>query len=328
MGQSDGWDGLSGSDRFNSMVNSKVVARVNFPQLALKALARCAKSPALACDIARYFVNDAKSALGIHRYPVHQIFVIGLPKSGTTWLHNMLLELPGFNPRYYPSLSKKDEEGRFLPESEYDNIDNSFFTHAPKHGYSAYRFHIRASDRNLEILTRQANKWVVTYRDLRDVCVSRYFHYKSAPDNHYYPLYQRLPQQEAFDHTIEIMRTQFLPWIQGWREAARRMPGQICEVRYEQLWSDTRNELERVLGFFGIRAPESFFENALATKISAPKDLKESLGDRTRFVKRNTARKGGTGGWREYFTESQKEAFKKFAGDFLIELGYEKDKNW
>jgi len=301
---------------------------MSLPVLAWKAVKRCVKSPAFAYDMAKYFVNDAGSAFGIHRYPVHQIFVVGLPKSGSTWLHNMLLELPGFNPRYYPSLSKKDEEGRFLPEGEYDNIDDSFFQYVPRYGYSAYRFHIQASDRNIAILNRQAGKWIVTYRDLRDVCISRYFHYRSAPENHYYPLYHSLPQAEAIDHAIEIMRTQFMPWIQGWREAAGRMPGKICEVRYEHLWNETRPELERVLGFFGIQAPESFFEKALATKIKEPKDLAKSLGDQTRFVKRSSARKGGTGGWREYFTESQKEVFKKFAGDFLIELGYEKDRNW
>lgn len=189
--------------------------------LAWKALKRCVRSPAFVLDVARYFATDTKSMLGMYRYPVHQIFVVGLPKSGTTWLHNMLLELPGFNPRYYPSLAKKDDGGRFLPESEFDNIDDSFFAHVPRFGYSAYRFHIRASDRNFDILKRQAGKWVVTYRDLRDVCISRYFHYRSAPETHYYPLYQSLPQNEAIDHTIEIMRTQFMPWIKEWRERLR-----------------------------------------------------------------------------------------------------------
>ena len=39
-------------------------------------------------------------------------------------------------------------------------------------------------------------------------------------------------------------------------------------------------------------------------------------------------RSGKTGGWREEFTVNNKKHFKKLAGDFLIELGYEKNNNW
>ena len=40
------------------------------------------------------------------------------------------------------------------------------------------------------------------------------------------------------------------------------------------------------------------------------------------------ARKGVSGDWRNKFTPEHKARFKEIAGDLLIELGYEKDKNW
>ncbi len=38
--------------------------------------------------------------------------------------------------------------------------------------------------------------------------------------------------------------------------------------------------------------------------------------------------KGSIGGWQTYFKEEHKDAFKKVAGDLLIELDYEQDLNW
>jgi hypothetical protein len=39
-------------------------------------------------------------------------------------------------------------------------------------------------------------------------------------------------------------------------------------------------------------------------------------------------RKGIAGDWKNVFTEQDKRDFKTVAGDLLIEIGYEKDKNW
>ena len=39
-------------------------------------------------------------------------------------------------------------------------------------------------------------------------------------------------------------------------------------------------------------------------------------------------RSGKIGGWNEEFTENNKNNFKKTAGNFLIEQGYEKNNSW
>lgn len=41
-----------------------------------------------------------------------------------------------------------------------------------------------------------------------------------------------------------------------------------------------------------------------------------------------TFNEGQVDGWKEYFSDAHKEAFKKYAGQLLIDLGYEKDLNW
>jgi hypothetical protein len=41
-----------------------------------------------------------------------------------------------------------------------------------------------------------------------------------------------------------------------------------------------------------------------------------------------TFRQGKIGSWKQYFTQEHKELFKKYAGQLLIDLGYEYDFNW
>jgi hypothetical protein len=41
-----------------------------------------------------------------------------------------------------------------------------------------------------------------------------------------------------------------------------------------------------------------------------------------------TFNEGQIDGWKKYFTDEHKKAFKKVAGRLLIDLGYEKDLNW
>lgn len=165
----------------------------------------------------------------------------------------------------------------------------------------------------------------MVYRDIRDLCVSRYFHYRSDPNSHFFPLYQRLSIQGALDQSVEIARDELVPWIQGWRAAARQFEGRICEVRYEDLWGDPAAELERILAFLGIRAPESFLRNAAATKIA---DAQPGRVDGPRLLRSAAARPDGVGGWKAHFSGPLKEQFKKVAGESLIDLGYEKDYNW
>ena len=46
------------------------------------------------------------------------------------------------------------------------------------------------------------------------------------------------------------------------------------------------------------------------------------------FGESNTFRSGQIGSWKKHFSETDKIAFKKIAGQLLIDLGYEKDFNW
>ena len=133
-------------------------------------------------------------------------------------------------------------------------------------------------------------------------------------------------------------RSLFNPdWLAGtaeeWAEMTRtaRADGRkllgdrYLELRYEDMQEDAEREVRAILEFLGADASParaaSCVEHASferATKGRKPGDERP-----TQFL-----RMGIAGEWRKVFTERDREAFKAAAGDFLIELGYERDKAW
>ncbi len=284
------------------------------------------KNPQILSFFANYLKNDVYSILGFYKYQQHIIYIAGLPKSGSTWLYNMMLEVPGYNKRFYNGPVILDEDGKHM--NNWDDISDETFRHAPKRGYSVVKEHTRFSDESWEIITRHMGKMVVLYRDPRDVCVSLYHHHKNDEDHHLYKVFKSLDKDEGIDVAMKIVEEEYIAWIVGWKKAIVEHNGQILELRYEDLWTNPDQELKRVLDFYNLKVDEERLNRMLGTKISKEQDLKKSLKDSDKSLKFNTARKGGFGGWKNYFSEDQKEKFKSFAGDLLISLGYEKDYDW
>jgi hypothetical protein len=93
----------------------------------------------------------------------------------------------------------------------------------------------------------------------------------------------------------------------------------VYQIRFEDLVSDEKEDhLRRIMAFFLAHQEAEWTEDTLfkhALQNIAPK-------------KSHTFRRGERSGWRTAFAPEHKQALKKYAGDLLIELGYEKDQNW
>ena len=292
----------------------------------LKIVIKIIKAPKLLLGILKYLINDLKSFVWIYHYPAHIVFVIGSPRSGTTWVQNMLLEIPGYNPRSHKSILPIDQQTRF--ETTFNDFSENYFNNVPNYGYSVCRGHLSSSETNLKLLNDHVDKIVLIFRDIRDVCVSLYYNNKTLSENYYYEYYQSLSDIEAFDFTIYLVITHIVPWVENWHEYSKNNSEKLYVIKYEELWEDTSKELRGIISFLGVQIQESFINKALCLKIKKAQDLKTNSEKGGGFRKVNTARKGGVGGWKYYFTEKQKNRIKKSAGKLLIELGYEKDFNW
>lgn len=119
----------------------------------------------------------------------------------------------------------------------------------------------------------------------------------------------------------------------GWRNQVTQarhnghtLGANYMEVRYEDLLEKPEEEVQRLLDFLGADDSSDDIVKACIDSASFEKwtkGRKRGEEDAASFF-----RKGVAGDWKSIFTERDKQVFKDVAGDLLIELGYEKDKDW
>ncbi|UOF90560.1 glycosyltransferase [Fodinisporobacter ferrooxydans] len=271
--------------------------------------------------------NNNSRAIAKHMIALPKILVNSVPKSGTNLLTQIIQGIPGMEQDrldfYY-----HDENYSFHENyRELLKIQSGQFAvgHIPYHS-------------NLAVECKQRLiKQIMIYRDLRDVAVS-WSHFISTMQQH--PLYP------AFQNRIKSREQRLLAIIRGTKLLPMEIPNgyegdtypniyeefkpiydwmhspDICSVRYEDLM---KNEISRYTTLLKI---VEFLWSDL-------KQLQLEKHDIVRFMEQNinpersaTYRQGKIGSWREEFNQEHKEAFKRIAGNFLLELGYETDPDW
>ncbi len=199
-----------------------------------------------------------------------------------------------------------------------------------------FRGHIAANKELIGFFARHPIKHIFIYRDLRDVIISMYFGWErnqGVVDSWPFRYFKSLKSEEQ--------KISFL--IEGWPDCHSS-----CDFPFE---IDYPNIGER----FSENLPWLSNEDCLAIKFEdlAPIDKRPKLletvaryllGERLtskecmRMVlameqgcnpaSSKTFRKGVSGEWQRYFTKEQKRTFKDVAGQYLIDLGYERDFDW
>ncbi|HEX5807461.1 MAG TPA: sulfotransferase domain-containing protein [Anaerolineales bacterium] len=162
------------------------------------------------------------------------------------------------------------------------------------------------------------------FRDPRDVAVSHVFYVTDMERRHvHHHYYQSLPDFDARlkvsilgrpDAGVEFpnIADRFAPYL-GWLTQAS-----VLKIHFEDLIQDRPATLNRIMDHFLARVP-----------LQAPRQsILDSLETAINPARSPTFRSGKTGEWRQHFTEAHKRAFKDVAGDLLVRLGYEKDRDW
>ena len=284
-----------------------------------KIFTKLLKNPIIIKEICEYVKNDFLSGLKIYRYEHNILFVAGLPKSGSSWVGNMLAMVPGYNLR-----SINDPQNKAF----YHDVCESIFSSLPKKSYSVMKLHTKCSGENLRIIRKYVKKVIITYRDLRDMCVSRYFHIKVDPRHPDYRAYNDLSLEDGISRSIDAVGGYYVSWVKDWLDAALSDKDTFLTVKYEDLNRETHDTLKRILEFCAIRPDAALVDSLASTRIKKEADLEGALKRDLPGKLRSSARKGIVGEWKDYFNGAHKAKFKKVAGDLLIGLGYEKDFNW
>lgn len=96
------------------------------------------------------------------------------------------------------------------------------------------------------------------------------------------------------------------------------------EIRYEDLLLDTPALFGRVLEFLGADSDERVIQRCLrSSDFERASSRSQGEEDSASFF-----RKGVAGDWRNVFTAEDREIYKKYAGEQLVEFGYEKSPDW
>ncbi|MCK4783544.1 MAG: sulfotransferase domain-containing protein [Desulfobacteraceae bacterium] len=265
------------------------------------------------------FAADRFAGFGGYDYPHRIIFLAGMAMGGSTWMKNLLAGIPGYYSRSVP-----------MPEDvQYrQDICDAAFERIPKSGYTLFKTHLNPSQDNLECIMRNGvDKILVTYRDLRDVAMSRYHRlvdYPKDPSAFDFVDYRKMGKEKALDHSIESVAENYIPWIMGWIQLAKMDQKRYHFTRYEDLKRDTKGEFLSVLRFYGIELPDAMVDCIIEAG-KGRGSIKNNMKSATvlPFGLSSNFRSGKVGGWREEMNSNHIAKCKKLFGSALIELGYE-----
>ena len=272
-------------------------------------------------------ISDIAALFGKYKYKYNIIFIAGMPYSATTLVKNMFGFTPGYYTRYTP-----------MPEDVHVNqdISHSAFRYCPKWAFTLFKTHLNPWQENINIIQKNnVKKVVVTYRDLRDVSVARYYRQLNWPKKKtesYYKDYSVLNKEDAINHSISIIAKVYIPWIEGWFEISKKNKNFVHFCKFEDLKTSQAKEFSKMLEFYEIKMSNEQIDKIIdiveknKNKVSMEKNLYQSALLPWAFA--TNFRSGKIGSWKQEFTENNKNYFKKLTGDFLTKYGYEKDNNW
>lgn len=239
------------------------------------------------------------------------VFLSEYPKSGGSWLGNMLAEA----------------------------LDVPFPTHSPIPRVGPCVFHNHWGP------TRRLHRVIYLMRDGRDTMVSLYFHrmraiateldrpFNVAMKRRYEKLFGAgFDTDDTHAHLGKFIESEMLHprmsrlhWgdhVLGWLSMRDRLSS---VVMYENLRADPAGEMQRITSGLDLNIDA---ENVRQT-VDRFSFSKMAGGRQPGHENRQSfIRKGVVGDWRNHFNREAGEIFDHFAGDALVAAGYEPDRNW
>lgn len=252
-------------------------------------------------------------------YDVPILFIAGLPKSGTTWMENMLSSYPGYEPMMIPEAIRYelDHGGSHdfdLPSSLFERLDEVL---------AVLKLHVHGSEHNVEQLGDADLPYLIMYRDLRDVAISHYFYVRRTPWHPEYGTYANLDVEAGLVHFGRTLLPAFDDWVRSW-ERNRHQENSLI-VRYEDLLSDTETIFSDVARLYGLDDSKETIQDIVEAH-----SFENVSGGRERGQQSESSffRKGVSGDWKNHFTDQVREVFKENAGGFWVDHGYEEEPGW
>ncbi len=195
------------------------------------------RTPARLQDYAR---GVTSAELGRH------IFVACAPKSGSTFLKNLLTDLTGFRDVFSVYAGLQNEQDLDLPQLATFARENT-----------VTQQHCRASEANIHLMQAFGIRPVVLVRDIFDTVISLRDFYDGGF------VYSTFFEREHYialdgDARLDLLIDFAVPWyfqfVASWQRAEREGRLPMLWLNYRDVTEHTVATLERILGFYGMRA--------------------------------------------------------------------------
>lgn len=110
-------------------------------------------------------------------------------------------------------------------------------------------------------------------------------------------------------------------------ELGRKLYGErYLSLRYEDLMANPMGELQRIWAFLGVDANLDGLASAVDAELNTNLDAAWQRKKAREIAE--PLQKGKAGSWRDLFTERDKQLFKQFGNQVLVNWGYERDDSW
>lgn len=239
-------------------------------------------------------------------------FIVSYPKSGNTWMRFLIANLIS------------NEQIDFL------NIENII----PAINVNTNRKISKLTSPRFinchQPFDFRYKKVIYIIRDGRDVAVSYYFYLKKMAN-------LKLEFSDYLENFVSGKLDNFGSWgenVLSWTRTLRDEPNRFLAIRYEDLLLEPNKEVEKICSFLDLKATSEEINCAVAnSKFSKMAEIEKKQERKASWFKNSNkeikfVRNGKSGGWKDIFTEGDKQTFKRYFGALLIELKYEEDLNW
>lgn len=197
------------------------------------------------------------------------LFIACVPKSASTFLKNLLVNLTGYRDLFTVYAAGQSEHEIYLPTlRESAHLD------------TVTQQHCRASDANIHLMQAFGIRPVVLVRDIFDSVMSLFdFYNKGAFQNSYFRAdWQALDEEMKIDLLIENVIPWYFQFVASWDLADKQKRLEVHWLSYEDLVADKPSSVLKVLEFYGLGAPRRGVEQRIRETESEERKIRFNKG--------------------------------------------------
>lgn len=239
------------------------------------------------------------------------IWVCSLPKSGSTLVEEVL--------SFYPYVKLDRSLKRFFSKGDLKHvhdISKELIESAPQDKLSFIKTHTHFNNEIIEICKKYELKIIFTFRDIRDVLISRYHHILVDSSHRHHKIISAMKKKEGFLSSFEnndLNKNEpvvkyYYNWIKNWQKKKNLI--NHLELWYEDFVNNQDLFLKKIINFIGENESSLMSLKNYLSKEKLKKKEKNFINlvnDKSKRV--STFRSGKINNWKHFFDE---EITKKF----------------